>query len=91
MLAIGNDIDIITEAVHSSSNSIESRHFAEEFVRRKKLADKGVVDSSSLGGSKEAASGNGGGWSEVAKKNPVKEEAPNNFKVVAGKKKGGRK
>lgn len=91
LIAIGSDIDIITEAVHSSSNSIESRHFAEEFVRRKKLADKGIVDASSLGGAKEVVSGNGGGWSEVAKKNPVKEEAPNNFKVVAGKKKGGRK
>jgi len=91
LLQIGSDMDIITEAVHSSSNTIESRHFAEEFMRRRKLADKGVVDSSSISGSKELTTNSGGGWSEVAKKNPVKEESPNNFKVVAGKKKGGRK
>lgn len=60
-------------------------------MRRRKLADKGVVDSSSISGSKELTTNSGGGWSEVAKKNPVKEESPNNFKVVAGKKKSGRK
>ena len=70
------DADIVTEAVHGASSTIDSRHFAEEFLRRKKLADKGVVvDAGPSGGatstktaSAAAGQGTGGGWNEVAKK-----------------------
>lgn len=62
---------------------MDGRHFAEEYLRRKKLADKGVVEPVSSTGEKS-----GGGWSEVAKKGPPKEETASAFKVVPTKKKG---
>ena len=61
---------------------MDGRRFAEEFLRRRKQAEKGVVEPANTGSS------SGGGWSEVAKKNPVKEESATNFKVVPNKKKG---
>ncbi|GAB7359124.1 hypothetical protein MBLNU230_g5192t1 [Neophaeotheca triangularis] len=97
------DTDIITEAVHHSSNTIDSRHFAEEFIRRKKLADKGLVDTSAptkTSSPANAGDAKGGGWSEVAKKGPVRESSskeesssPGNgaFRVVPAKKKGGKR
>jgi PERQ amino acid-rich with GYF domain-containing protein len=42
LLQLGTDVSILTEAVHASSQTIDSRHFADEFVRRRKLADKGI-------------------------------------------------
>lgn len=79
---------------------MDGRHFAEEFVRRKKLAERGVVE-------KQPSSDNGksGGWSEVAKKGsgstpssaagvgvlPKESDASMQaagFKVVPGRKKG---
>lgn len=99
MCAVSTEQDLITEAVHGVSNTIDSRHFGEEFIRRKKLADKGVVESSfpkSASPHVTADGQAGGGWSEVAKKGPSKEapkeEAANgNFKIVPTKKKGGKK
>jgi PERQ amino acid-rich with GYF domain-containing protein len=91
---------IITEAVHASTTTLDSRHFTEEFIRRRKLADKGTIaggDSGippvpalpSLGGGSLGAVG-GGGWSDVAKKMPVQPaQESGNFKVVASKKRGG--
>lgn len=86
----------MTEAVHSVSNTIDSRHFAEEFIRRRKLADKGLVDATAQKSASpaSAAESKQGGWSEVAKKGPgkeSKEEPASNFKVVAAKKKGGKR
>jgi PERQ amino acid-rich with GYF domain-containing protein len=85
--------------VHGVSNTIDSRHFADEFIRRKRLADKGLVDTNVPKSSSPAlaADGKTGGWNEVAKKGPskepapVKEEANGNFRVVASKKKGGKR
>ncbi len=92
------ETDIISDSIYASSQTLDGRRFAEEFVRRRKLADRGVVpDSASTPGfsSPMNASENksGGGWSEVAKKGPqaVKEETNSSFKVVAGKKKGGKR
>lgn len=92
---------MITEAVHGASSTIDSRHFAEEFIRRKKLADKGLVDTTAPPKSASPHAANvdkSGGWSEVAKKGPVKEastaresESNGNFRVVASKKKGGKR
>ncbi len=84
---------MITEAVHSVSQTMDSRHFAEEFIRRRKLADKGVVDSSSASSPASAAENKSGGWNEVAKKGPANaaKEELNNFKVVAAKKRGGKR
>lgn len=78
---------------------MDGRHFAEEYVRRKKLADRGISEKAPSANEPKATSG-GGGWSEVAKKTtstptnagPVgagpKEETMPGFKVVSGKKKG---
>ncbi|KAL9095225.1 MAG: hypothetical protein Q9165_002481 [Trypethelium subeluteriae] len=88
LMALPFDSDMITEAVHSSSQTIDSRHFADEFIRRRKLADRGMVDPSGTLSPASAAENKSGGWSEVAKKGPATKEEPNNFKVVAAKKKG---
>lgn len=67
-------------------------------MRRRKLADKGIIDERSTPTPVDNKSG--GGWSEVAKKGGVstqiqqQQAAPldtGNFKVVAAKKKGGKR
>jgi PERQ amino acid-rich with GYF domain-containing protein len=73
---------------------MDGRRFAEEFIRRHKLADRGITEgyASSSKGSGTGEMKNGGGWSEVAKKGPANgaKEAESNsaFKVVEPKKKG---
>jgi PERQ amino acid-rich with GYF domain-containing protein len=75
---------------------MDGRHFAEEFVRRKKLADKGVVEKQPIpSAARDGRGGGTGGWSEVAKKgsnNNNKEESSipgaSSFKVVPSRKKG---
>lgn len=64
--AYPTDVNLITETVHQSSQTIDSRHFAEEYVRRRKLTDKGIVDTSSLGlrAAPPATNGNAG-WQTV--------------------------
>lgn len=52
------DVDIVTEAVHSLSTTIDSRHFAQEFVRRGKMAAKGQFEGSIVtNGAKTNAAG----------------------------------
>ena len=99
LLDLPAEPEIISDSVYAASNTIDGRRFAEEFIRRRKLADRGVVPdaptsnfSASNGG--ESKNG-GGGWSEVAKKGGtgsvvVEKEAPG-FKVVSGKKKGAKR
>lgn len=89
LLQLPLDMSIISEAVYGSSKTMDGRHFAEEFIRRKKLADRGVVLE------KQASEVNkaGGGWSEVAKKSgnsasPKEDVVPPGFKVVPSRKKG---
>lgn len=67
LLNLGSDIEILTEAVHQNAKTLDSRHFAEEFVRRKKQADKGVVEPLGTASpvNKQAAEN---AWSAVAKK-----------------------
>ena len=73
--------DIISDSIYASSQTLDGRRFAEEFVRRRKLADRGVVPDLGAGsgggggaggfsspGESKSGSGAGGGWSEVAKK-----------------------
>lgn len=93
LLSFPADAELITESVHSASSTLDSRHFAEEFLRRRKLADKGIIDdrnTSSPAENKSASSG----WSEVAKKGgaaPQQQSASplvtGDFKVVPSKKK----
>ena len=96
LLMFPPEAEIIAESVYANSQTMDGRRFAEEFFRRRRLAEKGVVDPSpsvSNGFSPASAEGkSGGGWSEVAKKGPpaaAKETDTNSaFKVVAAKKKG---
>lgn len=91
------DSSLIAEAVYAHSKTMNGQHFAAEFIRRKKLADKGVVEKQAA--DVPAQAGNTGGWSEVAKKSTHKEPSsggetplPAGFKVVvSGRKKGGKK
>ena len=92
------DTSILADAVYANSSTMDGRHFAEEFVRRKKLADKGIVEKQPV---KPTSSGKNDseGWSEVAKKggsnnsggNQHKDDASipgGQFKVVPSRKKG---
>jgi PERQ amino acid-rich with GYF domain-containing protein len=95
LLSFPSELEIVTEAVHSVSHTIDSRHFAEEFIRRRKLADKGLVDTTKPA---SPAAVSQGGWNEVAKKNAASVPKPQqevkedlSFKVVPNKKKGGKK
>lgn len=75
---------------------MDGRRFADEYVRRKKLAEKGVFEKNAGVDNRSTS----GGWSEVAKKGgnaagaPVSREpesavmAGAAFRVVSGKKKG---
>ena len=70
--------DIISDSIYASSQTLDGRRFAEEFVRRRKLADKGIIPDLGSGsgaaggfstpGESKSGSGTGGAWSEVAKK-----------------------
>ena len=93
LLSLPPDPDIIAEGIHANSTTLDSRRFAEEFVRRRKLADQGKIppESSAAFGGQAASAGNGG-WSSVASgrgdgesRGEGKKEG---FQVVGGKKKG---
>ncbi|RDW90357.1 uncharacterized protein DSM5745_02132 [Aspergillus mulundensis] len=86
------EAEIISDSVYANSQTLDGRRFAEEFIRRRKLADKGIVESVSTSALAEK---NGGGWSEVAKKGsastPREEDTSSAaFKMVAPRKKGKR-
>ena len=102
LLSFPADAELITESVHSASNTLDSRHFAEEFLRRRKLADKGIVDERNTSSPAENKSA-GSGWSEVAKKGSASTQQQQQqqqqqqpaldsgaFKVVPSKKKSKR-
>ena len=86
------ELDLLSESVFSNCKTLDSRRFAEEFIRRRRLADKGIIPEASsspgfVGGSENKGNG---GWSEVAKKpaaTTAKEETSSQFKVVAARKK----
>ncbi|KAK6377553.1 kinesin-like protein [Lithohypha guttulata] len=88
------EVDLLAEAVYGVTQSLDWRRFAEEFIRRRKLADRGIIEAD---GSKQAESkSSNNGWSEVAKKGPApaqqqqKDDGVAGFKVVPSKKKGKR-
>ena len=90
--------DILSEAIYGNSQTLDGHRFADEFIRRRKQADKGIAPETSVGGNFLSGGGDNnksssGGWSEVAKKvpsNAAREEPNSAFKVVAAKKKGKR-
>ena len=83
---------ILAEAVYQHSTTMDGRHFAEEFVRRKKLADRGQFDKEPVATAAESKNAGNGGWNEVAKKGgsvaPKEETSTTGFRVVPAKKKG---
>ncbi|KAF5867017.1 hypothetical protein ETB97_006863 [Aspergillus alliaceus] len=93
LLFLPAEAEIISDSVYANSQTLDGRRFAEEFIRRRTLADKGIVDPVSANAFAEK---NGGGWNEVAKKGSSssahREEDNSNaaFKVVAPRKKGKR-
>jgi PERQ amino acid-rich with GYF domain-containing protein len=93
LLFLPAEAEIISDSVYANSQTLDGRRFAEEFIRRRKLADKGIADpvSTSAFTDQKTASG---GWSEVAKKSSSQPKQEDDstavFKVVAGKKKGKR-
>ncbi|KPI40662.1 GYF domain-containing protein mpd2 [Cyphellophora attinorum] len=96
LLMLPPEIEIIADSVYANSQTLDGRRIAEEFVRRRKNADKGIVEpigpQIGLNGSADAKSAGGAGWSEVAKKGPEKaaqDVGGAQFKVVPSKKKGG--
>ncbi|KAK1593770.1 GYF domain-containing protein [Colletotrichum navitas] len=92
------DNTIIADAVYANSKTMHGLHFAEEFIRRKKLAEKGVVEKQGA-----VTDSKSGSWNEVAKKGGHKEQSPASaaagdagiqgasFKVVPTRKKAGKK
>lgn len=65
LLILPAEMDIISDSVYAHSTTLDGRRFADEFIRRRKLADKGiVVDSGKVG----SGGDNVEGWNEVAKK-----------------------
>ncbi|PFH58073.1 hypothetical protein XA68_14209 [Ophiocordyceps unilateralis] len=88
--ALPLDTGVIADAVYINSKTMDGRHFAEEYVRRKKLAEKGIAEKQQLpaDNGKSAA-----GWSEVAKRSGGTQAKENEagsvgFKVVPNRKKG---
>lgn len=95
ILQFPSEPEILSEAVYANSQTLDGRRFAEEFIRRRRLADKGIIPEASSSVAFPTSNGSeskaGGGWSEVAKKGPAtKDEPSSNFKVVAAKKKAKR-
>lgn len=96
------DVELVSDSIYSSSNSLDGRRLANEFVSRRKLAEKGQIPqgaitsaSANVGSSSTtkddgwtAVPGNSSGWSEVAKKPSAaaKEDTAANFKIVNKKK-----
>ena len=87
------EAEIIADSVYANSQTLDGRRIADEFVRRRKLAEKGIIEPAPTSATPGMANGGesksvgGGGWSEVAKKGPEKKEESNaQFKVVSKKK-----
>ncbi|KAI0195466.1 hypothetical protein F4808DRAFT_440339 [Astrocystis sublimbata] len=88
--------DVISDAIYATTKTIDGHHFAHEFIRRKKLAEKGVVEKQPVASpSTDTQSSSAGGWNEVAKKSGHKDSNSDSgsiqaagFKVVPSRKKG---
>lgn len=94
LLFLPAESEIISDSVYANSQTLDGRRFAEEFIRRRKLADKGIIDTASSGafGSPAESKNSSDGWNEVAKKGNAaasrEDQTTSNasFKVVSKKK-----
>ncbi|RKF74064.1 putative gyf domain-containing protein [Golovinomyces cichoracearum] len=80
---------IIADSIYSQSQTLNGNDFAIEFIRRRNNAEKGILEPGIPGSGPAFSATNDktGGWSEVAKKGPPKEEPAASFKLVPNKKK----
>lgn len=86
------DVELVSDSIYSSSNSLDGRRLANEFVSRRKLAEKGqipqgaITSASANAGSSKAPEQDDGwtiqpekrkpGWVEAATKKPAAKEEP---------------
>lgn len=83
------EASIIADSIYANSKLMNGNDFAVEFLRRRALSERGIVEPASNGSGAGFSSDKSGGWNEVAKKGPPKVEEPTaGFKVVPNKKKG---
>ena len=83
--------EIISDTIYAHSSTLDGRHFAEEFLKRRKTLGAAIDPTpfSNNSSTKDNSSGSSGGWNEVLKKEKGKDasgEWNSAFKVVAGKK-----
>lgn len=84
---MGSDKDIIESILYeaiSAQSTISPRQLAEEYIRRKRDADKGIFEAPT----EPKAGAASGGWSEVAKKSSAQPKEPDvsvGFKTVRKK------
>ena len=81
LFSLPPESDVVAEGIYASSSTLDGRRFAEEFVRRKKQADKGIFE----GNANSVA--NFGREPEKSGEGKNSKEA---WGVVGGKKKGKR-
>jgi len=80
--------EIISDTVYTHSPTLDGRHFAEEFLKRRRALGT-AIDATLATPSSLSSSGSGSGWNEVLKKEKARDasgEWNSAFKVVAGKK-----
>ena len=77
--------EIISDTIYTHSSTLDGRHFAEEFLKRRKTLGSALDATPATATSSTSGSG---GWNEVLKKEKGKDAGEWNsaFKVVAGKK-----
>ncbi|KAL2070804.1 hypothetical protein VTL71DRAFT_13830 [Oculimacula yallundae] len=86
LMSFPAEASLIADSIYANSKLMNGNDFAVEYLRRRGLSEKGVVEPANNG---SGFSGDkSGGWNEVAKKGPPKEEPTAGFKVVPNKKKG---
>lgn len=100
LLSLPPEPDIISDSIYANSQTLDGRHFAQEFVRRRNLADKGQLPPDANGPSGSAGGGMMGGFVNGRGGSPGdpgvggggagKEGRKEGFQVVGKKKKGGR-
>ena len=86
--------EIISDTIYAHSSTLDGRHFAEEFLKRRKAlgplldSTSSTVTTTTATTATTGSSSGSGGWNEVLKKDKAKDAGEWNsaFKVVAGKK-----
>ncbi|KAI0150727.1 hypothetical protein GGR57DRAFT_492976 [Xylariaceae sp. FL1272] len=74
LLDVPLQTDVVADVVYASSKTIDGQRFVQEFIRRKKLAEKGVVEKTTTDNSTASTqASSAGGWNEVAKKSAPKD------------------